>query len=284
MHAETIDLYRFFQLTPPEGAKATLQVLIPEILPQEGIVRQRPAVLILPGGGYGHVSPREAEPVALRFAAKGYAAFCLGYSCAPCTFPVALREAALAMKYIRSHAAAFAIDPCMVAAVGFSAGGHLCGSLGMLYDAPELADIGDADLLRPDVLGLCYPVAVSWGRTHEGSFRNLTGGDEGLCSRLSLEKLVRPDMPPIFLWHTRQDASVPCRNSLLLATALEEAGVPFALHIYHKGVHGLSVADETVYPVGCMPQISRDVPGWVDAMLDFFHEQGFQITDTEKEK
>ena len=162
--------------------------------------------------------------------------------------------------------------------MGFSAGGHLCGTLGTLYDGAEVADIGGSAEIRPDVLGLCYPVAVSWGRTHEGSFRNLTMGDETLRRRLSLEKLVRPDMPPVFLWHTRHDASVPCRNSLILAQALEEQEIPFAMHIYHRGSHGLSVADETA----CMaPDGSWDVPGWVEAMLGFFREFDFCIAEEE---
>lgn len=281
MHLERIDLYNYFQYSPPRGASATLQVLSPTILPLGEEKRRRPAVLILPGGGYGHVSPREAEPVALHFAAKGYATFTLNYSCAPHPFPVALREAAMAMRYIRTNAEAFSIHPGMVAAVGFSAGGHLCGMLGTLFDAPEVADIAAGYLLRPDALGLCYPVAVSWGRTHEGSFQNLTMGDEALRSRLSLEKLVRSDMPPVFLWHTRQDASVPCRNSLILAAALEEADVSFALHIYHTGPHGLSVADETVYTASSIPAISRDVPCWMDSMMDYFRELGFRITNLE---
>ncbi len=282
MRTETVDLYQFFQITPPADASATLEVLIPELLPVAGTPRHRPAVLILPGGGYVHVSAREAEPVALHFAARGYVAFWLRYTCDPSPFPVALREAAMAMKYIRTRADDLAIAPNMVAAIGFSAGGHLCGTLGMLYDAPEVADLGAAAQLRPDALGLCYPVAVSWGRTHEGSFNNLTLGDAALRSRLSLEKLVRPDMPPTFLWHTRQDEGVPCRNSLVLATALEEAAVPFVLHIYYKGCHGLSVADETVYPSWKLPEISQDVPSWLDSMLAFFREQGFRITDAEK--
>ena len=256
-------------------------MLLPEKLLIPGKKRLCPAVLILPGGGYEHVSQREAEPVALRFLSKGYAAFVLRYSCNPCPYPVALREAALAMKYIRLQADAYQIHPNMVAAVGFSAGGHLCGTLGTCFDGEEVMDIGAASELRPDALGLCYPVAVSWGRTHEGSFQNLTRGNRELRERLSLEKLVRADMPPAFIWHTRQDASVPCRNSLLLATAMEEQGVPFALHIYHRGGHGLSVADEVVYPAEAVPEVSEDVHGWMDAMLAFFREQGFCITDTE---
>jgi len=243
--------------------------------------RKRPAILILPGGGYHHTSEREAEPVALRFAARGFAAFVLHYSCAPSRFPVALREAAAAMRYIRERADDFEIDPHKVAALGFSAGGHLCGCLGTLFDSPEVADIGPAELLRPDALCLCYPVAVSWGRTHEGSFENLCGGDLQLRQRLSLEKRVRPDMPPVFLWHTRSDESVPCRNSLILAQELEEVGVDFSVHIYRKGKHGLATADIMAYPAHDLPQISWDVPGWVESCIQFFGEVGLTITDSE---
>jgi len=221
--------------------------------------------------------------VALRFAAGGYAAFVLHYSVAPAVYPAALREAAMAMRYIRENARRYEVDPSMVAAVGFSAGGHLCGMLGMCYDFPEVRDLGCAGLIRPDALGLCYPVAVSWGRTHEGSFDNLTGGDAALRERLSLEKLVREDMPPVFLWHTRDDGAVPCRNSLILAQALDEAGVDFSLHLYRKGQHGLSTADYLAYPVDAVPQISWDVPGWIQSMMAFFSEKGFRITDDQEE-
>ena len=281
MIAKTIDLYLEYGYPRPAEAVGQLQCWIPDRLPALGADRRRPAVLILPGGGYEHVSTREGEPVALRFAARGYAAFVLQYSCGPHPFPVALREAAMAMRFIRENADRFALRADRVAAIGFSAGGHLCGCLGTLFDGAEISGIGAAAQLRPDILGLCYPVAVSWGRTHEGSFQNLTFGDPVLRQRLSLEKLVRADMPPVFLWHTRQDVSVPCRNSLLLAAALEEQNVPFALHIYHKGPHGLSVADETAYSVGAVPTISGDVPGWVDAMQGFFREFDFCIADGE---
>lgn len=189
----------------------------------------------------------------------------------------------MAMRYIRENAPEYEVDPTMVAAIGFSAGGHLCGLLGSCYDSTHVADLGSAELLRPDALGLCYPVAVAWGRTHEGSFVNLTGGDDALRQALSLERLVRPDMPPVFLWHTRDDAAVPCRNSLILAHAMEEAGVDFSMHIYRHGQHGLSTADEMVYPVFGVPETSRDVTGWLDSMLCYFAEIGFRITDLQEE-
>ncbi len=281
MDIKFVDLYQYFQLPRPEGAVGRLKSWRVSVPGLSGDSRRCPAVLILPGGGYGHTSARESEPVALRFLTRGYTAFVLEYSCAPHRFPTALREAAMAMVYIRENAAAYGIDAHMVAATGFSAGGHLCGLLGTLYDSPEVARIGSPAAIRPDALGLCYPVAVAWGRTHAESFRNLCGEDAALAQRLSLEKLTRPDMPPVFLWHTRDDASVPCRNSLLLAAALEESGVDFAMHIYRHGRHGLSTADAMVYPTYAMPEISWDVPEWIEAEIRFFSDCGLKICDFE---
>lgn len=281
MKLEIVDIYQKFGLHRGSAAGGNLFAWIPDTPFSVSAHRKRPAVLILPGGGYSRTSEREAEPVALRFAAKGYAAFVLHYSCAPSGFPVSLREAALAMRYIRENAARFGVDPAMVAAIGFSAGGHLCGTLGTMYDCPEVADIAPGAVIRPDALGLCYPVAVSWGDTHHESFENITAGDPALRQRLSLERLVRPDMPPVFLWHTRNDRSVPCRNSLILAQALEVHGVDFTMHIYHRGQHGLSTADEMVYPAGKVPAISPDVPGWLDGAIRFFNEIGLKIADYE---
>ncbi len=281
MKVMSADLYEITELERPEGAAATLSWYLPQGPEDLGGVkgRLRPAVLILPGGAYAYCSAREAEPVALQFTARGWAAFVLNYSCAPLSFPTSLREAAQAMVYIRRNAGEFGIDPHMTAAIGFSAGGHLCGTLGTMYDEPEVSDIGSPGEIRPDALGLCYPVAVSWGRTHGYSFENVSGEDKELAARLSLEKLVRPDMMPTFLWHTRDDNAVPCRNSLLVAVALEEAGVPFAMHIYAHGQHGLSTADELVFPADSVPEVSRDVTEWYGAMISFFNEQGLFIHD-----
>jgi len=279
MRWERIDLYGFFGQERPQGAAGMLTCWVTETSPKVSECRRRPAALILPGGGYCYTSPREAEPVALRFAARGWAAFVLDYSCAPFSFPVSLREAALAMRYIRERADDMEVDPRMVAALGFSAGGHLCGTLGTMWDAPEVRDIAPAQTLRPDALGLCYPVAVSWGKTHEESFEHISAGDGGLRARLSLDRLVRPDMPPVFLWHTRDDQTVPCRNSLVLAQALDKAGADFTFHLYRHGCHGLSTADQQAFPAHSLPQASWDVPGWLDDMLRFFADSGLVIHD-----
>lgn len=278
MKVWTENVYESGCVSRKAGAAGSLRAFVPE-LPPLSAARLRPAVLILPGGAYAYTSAREAEPIALRFAARGWAAFVLDYSCAPCRFPTALREAAAAMLRIRAAAGELCIHPRMVAAVGFSAGGHLAGTLATMFDAPEVRDIGAWELIRPDALGLCYPVAVSHGRTHAQSFDNLTGGDRALAERLSLDRLVRRDMPPVFLWHARDDGSVPCRGTLITAAALEDAGVSFAMHVYGSGGHGLSTADELVYRTEDLPAMSRDVTGWFPAMMDFFEENGLMISE-----
>lgn len=281
MKVAFVDLYQIFAAPKPAGAAGCLQCYLQPTAPAVAEKRLRPAVLIIPGGGYDHVSAREGEPVALRFLAKGFCAFVLDYSVAPLRYPAALREAAMALRYIRDHAEEFGIDPARVAVTGFSAGGHLAGLLGTMFDDPTLADLGTPEQLKPDALGLCYPVAVSRGRTHEGSFAALCGGDGSLRDRLSLEKLARADMPPVFLWHTRDDASVPCRGSLLLAARLEELDVEFSLHIYRHGPHGLSTADGQAYPADQVPGMSWDVPGWINAEIRFFEEIGVKIRNLE---
>ena len=194
MNHFTVNLYDHFGLDRNGSTEANLSAYI-QATPYISTARRRPAILVIPGGGYNSTSNREAEPIALRFLEKGYNAFVLRYTCAPATFPVALREACMAMRYIRGNADALEVNPGMVAAIGFSAGGHLCGTLGTMYDCPEVADLGDAALLRPDAICLGYPVAVAWGNTHNGTFRNISGGDEALRMRLSIDKLARADMP-----------------------------------------------------------------------------------------
>lgn len=279
MRIENHNLYDHFSIQKPQGAAGNLECFLPLIPEHYEAGRSRPAVLVIPGGGYSAVSDRESEPVAIRFLNRGYAAFVLHYSVAPVRFPAALREAAMAMRYIRENAERFKVDPHMVAAIGFSAGGHLCGSIGTMFDCPEVADIGDAAMLRPDALGLCYPVLVSWGKTNEGTFQNLTGGDAALRERVSLERQVRPDMPPAFIWHTRNDPAVPSRNSLIFAQAMDDLGLDYSLRIYKNGAHGLSTADDVTYLAHAIPEHSADVNGWEDLMIDYFRELGIRIRD-----
>ena len=277
MKMKVVDLYQEYGLHKPEGAVGQLTCWLQTPSQENYPNRQHPAVLVLPGGAYAITAEHEGEPVATAFYAKGYCAFVLEYSCTPLLFPTALREAVLAMDYIRRNADAFAVHPDRITAVGFSAGGHLCGTLATMYDCPEVADLVTGNQARPNAVGLCYPVLLSWGKTQMGSCRNLCGDDQALIERLSLDRLARSDMPPVYLWHTRQDSCVSVRNSLEMALKLEELGIPFAMNIYGKGDHGMSLANERIYDAKRIPPHTKSAENWLDCCVEFFAEQGIVI-------
>lgn len=261
-------------LTPAHTA--ALHTYILDQYPGEQPLRQRPAVLICPGGGYYRTSSREGEHIAIRYNALGFNAFVLKYSCAPAVWPAALLELAAAAALIRENAETWGIHPDKLYVSGFSAGGHLAASLGTLWNAELpcgpllpgetffLAPEENRDSLRPDGLVLSYPVITSGPFAHEGSFRNLLADryDE-LHDFFSLENRVSADTPPTFLWHTFEDSAVPVENSLYFAQALRSAKVPFELHIYEPGAHGLSSAgEETINETGW--GIQSECQGWLD--------------------
>ena len=183
----------------------------------------RPAVLILPGGGYRYCSAREADPVAVQFLQAGYHVFTLIYSTdhAPLLWQP-LTEAASAILYLRRNAADLRIAADKITIVGFSAGAHLAASTALLWDAaPVQQALGITGTeARPNAVVLGYPVITSGKFAHRGSFENLCGADEALLQTMSLENQVRPDVPPFFIWHTVEDQAVPVEISLLLAGAL----------------------------------------------------------------
>jgi acetyl esterase/lipase len=206
----------------------------------------RPAVLVLPGSGYVECSPREAEALAIQFNAQGFHAFVLWYSCAPRRHPVPLRDCARAFTIIRSHAAEWVLNPKKVGIMGFSAGGHLALSASVFYNRDFAAVPGiDPALSKPDALMLCYPVVSSGEYAHRGSFDALLGPNPApdLLELTSLEKQVHGKMPPVFIWHTWADDAVPVENSIFLAAALKKVNIPFELHIFPEGKHGLSLAN-----------------------------------------
>lgn len=234
---------------------------------------KRPAVIVVPGGGYGMCSEREANVVAMAFMARGFQTFVLRYLTAPdgVAYPEQLLELAAAFDYVRKNAAALAVKANEVFAVGFSAGGHLVGNLSCSYALVE-GLYGKALDCKPTAVGLAYPVINCDG--HRGSFENLTAAlpeeeRAGLISALNLAELVTKDTSPAFIWSTFDDRAVNCENSLQYATALKKAGVRFALHIYPVGDHGLSVCSyEISKPYG--DAACDAAKGWVDECCKFF--------------
>lgn len=207
----------------------------------------RPAILILPGGGYAWCSKREADPVAMQFLQAGYNVFTLYYTCRSDETVPALRwqpliDAAGAILHIRRNAEQFGTDPAKIAICGFSAGGHLAASTAILWDAePVQAALGiHGTEARPDAVVLGYPVITAGEYRHDGSIVNLCGDDADLRATMSLENQVRDGLPPFFVWHTVEDPSVPVQNSLMLAGSLTAHKVPLELHLFAHDGHGTS--------------------------------------------
>ena len=212
----------------------------------------RPAMLILPGGGYCWCSPREGEPIALSFLDLGIQCFVLEYSVAPeHRWPQAMLEVSAALDLIRANAEKWHIDPEKLLICGFSAGGHLAASYCTLRREPEIA----RHITPPDLAGavLCYPVITADpDLRHTGSFRALTGEEDvspTAVERFSLERHVKAGItPPTFLWHTAADRSVPVENTLLYSMALSRENIPFSAHIFPNGAHGLATVDSRTVP------------------------------------
>ncbi len=231
-----------------EGSKeyANLEMYIQEYT-DEIAIDDRPLVLICPGGGYEFTSKREAEPIALSFMAKGFHAAVLWYSVFPAHYPTALYELGKSVSIIRENAAKWHVNPNKIVILGCSAGGHLAANYGCEWNDGFIEDSINktAEEIRPNGLILCYPVITSGVHAHRSSFEKLLGDryDE-LVDKMSLETRVNSDVPPVFMWHTFEDGSVPVENSLLFATALRQNNIKTELHIFPEGGHGLSLANE----------------------------------------
>jgi acetyl esterase/lipase len=238
----------------PKGAAPKVQLLWPDGAPgaQGNADEDKPsisiylpaadkatgtAVVVCPGGGYGHLAvDHEGDQVARWFNSFGVAAFMLKYRIAPkYHHPAPLQDAQQAIRSVRAHAAEWHIRPDRVGIMGFSAGGHLASTAGTHFDAGT----------RPDFLILAYPViSFTTPYTHKGSRKNLIGDDAEakLTESLSNELQVTAQTPPTFLFHTSADKGVPAENSVLFYLALRKAGVPAEMHIYADGPHGVGLA------------------------------------------
>ncbi|MFC0680215.1 alpha/beta hydrolase [Lysobacter korlensis] len=186
-----------------------------------------PLILVLPGGGYSMLADHEAEPVAAWLHGLGWDAEVLRYPIAPARYPEALDTVRRRIRELRASGRE------RIGVLGFSAGGHLAGSVALTP-----GEAGE----RPDFAVLCYPVVSMIDDPHEGSLENLLGDQRHLAGDVSLERLVTPDAPPIFLWHTADDEAVPVRHSYVLAQALAERHVPHELHVFPHGPHGIGLA------------------------------------------
>lgn len=267
--------------------------------------KRRPAVLVCPGGAYLNCSDREAEPVALRFAGMGYHAFVLRYSTyfkgAPAPFPPTepmevnpnsvhpgpLRDIGKAFLTIRAHADEWLVDTDKIAICGFSAGGHNCAMYSVYWQDPLLSDFfGEAPVVfRPAAAILAYaicdyrlmfgeitdPFVQMLSKAASIAFMGTESPSPELLEALSPALRVSKNTPPTFLWATAGDALVPVENTTRMGTALARAGVPFEMHIFEQGMHGLSLADQA--SSSSMLEINADAAKWMDLAGAWLHKR-----------
>ena len=234
----------------------------------------RDAMLVLPGGAYAFLAERESEPCAKAFLAAGFNVFTLYYSLnEKAAFPRPLVDVSMAIAHIRAHAAEYNIDPDRIFVCGFSAGGHLCGSIGTFWNRDFAAFPGmKKGDNRPRGVILSYPAAsLMPGLRHDLCTELILGKKDYTdeeCAAYSLEKQVTEDTVPHFIWQTEEDDCVCVENSLVLAEALIAKRIPTELHIYPKGPHGMSVATKEVY-CNTPQNIDPHVGSWVKAAVEW---------------
>lgn len=225
------------------------------------------AVLLIPGGGYRHVVvDKEGYEMARWLAARGFTAFVLfyrlpydGWGAGP---DVCLSDAQRAMRLIRHRYAEFAIDPERIAAMGFSAGGHLCADLGTRFavDTYTPGDAADSLSAKPVCAAPIYPVvSMTLPEAHPGSRERLLGPDPTLAAEVahSPDRNVPKDAPPFFILHAEDDDVVPVANSLLLYNALKTRGIRVEMHLFEHGGHGFGLRKAVGKPVEVWPELWR---------------------------
>ena len=218
------------------------QVFQPELTyyPAPDQTADAPALLVCPGGGYRNVViQKEGVRIAQFFQKRGFAVFILKYRLAPAE---AVQDARRAMRVIRSQAAQYKIDPAKLGVTGFSAGGHLSANLALNFSASDCADATDKISARPD---FCAPIYGVLEPLNPANFE--PGRFPALYSITTLADAVAKDVPPMFLAHAVDDATVPVEHSLNFFIALKAKGVPAELHLYEKGGHGFALDPDRGY-------------------------------------
>jgi len=245
--------------------RPTLTAYLPDPARRNGA-----SMLVLPGGAYSVLADHEGRGYAEWLADHGVAAYVLKYRLGHEGYrhPVMLQDAARGLRLVRAFAKRDGLDPARVGIIGSSAGGHLAATLVTHFDSgkPDATDPIERESSRPDLGILCYPVITMGEFTHRGSRKNLLGDNPApeLVQNLSDELQVTAQTPPCFLWSTAADRTVPIENTLLFAAALRRASVPFSVHIYEKGDHGLGLG-----------RPGKPAPPWADECLYWLRERKF---------
>ena len=247
-------------------------------LPPEAKKHPVPAAVIFPGGAYGVLAwDKEGNDYAKFLSRNGIAGVVVKYPLGSIfghfeRHPAMLDAARRAIRLTRYYAPQLGIDPNRIGVMGSSAGGHLAGLTFICENEgiPGADDPVERLSARPDFAILCYPVVTMLGeRAHRLSRDNLIGGDPapGLAEKLSLERNIPKQCPPVFLWTTLEDRTVDPENSRMLAEALRRRRAPYRAVFYERGPHGMGLLN---------PDEAKKYPetaNWPAEMLDFLSEQ-----------
>jgi acetyl esterase/lipase len=270
--------------------------------------KKRPAVIICPGGAYLSCSDREGESVALRFAAMGYHAFVLRYS----TYmegksgfpdlekemevkkdrihPTPMREIGKAMLTLRERADEWLIDVDRIALCGFSAGAHNCAMYSVYWDKSVMSEHfkEKTESFKPAATILGYGISdyllmrdLPKGPMEKGLFEaaniafvGVKEPDEETLKEISPSLHVSENTPPMFLWATSEDTLVPVQHTMRMATALADKKIPFEVHVFEKGPHGLSLATQA--SAQARSEIYPDAAKWI-SLAEAWLEKRFAL-------
>ena len=257
----------------PGHPEATLEGYILDCEISLGQDKCRPAVVVCPGGGYLYCSPREAEPIALRYAARGFHAFVLRYSTGWDAANFApLQEVSWVIGYLREHAEEWNIDPHKIATCGFSAGGHLALAAGVKGEN------------KPNAMILGYPVCTTPLNPQSGFMIRLLSGKKDItdadAAEYSLENFITRDAPPVFMMATAEDGLSPY-GALMVANCYSKLGLGYELHMFQHGPHGYALADETTAD-GSIQVLNSSFAKWHDMSVDWLHRIFGQLQFVDK--
>lgn len=262
-----------FHIPVPGHPEASLEGFLLDCEITFGQETNRPAVLVCPGGGYVYCSPREAEPVALSYAARGFHAFVLRYSVAKDAAGFTpLAEVSWAIGYIRENAEQWHINPNQIAVCGFSAGGHLALASGVLAEnKPNAMILGYPATSAPNIPGADFLLKILEGR------EDVTDAD---AEKYDLVSKITKDAPPVFLAATAEDL-LTTYGALPVANAYSRLGKPYELHIFQYGPHGYSLANE-VSADGSQQMLEPAFAQWQELSVQWLHKTFGPLVFTDK--
>lgn len=280
MIVKRVDLYSYYNIKRNDAEKGYLNIYCKENSYEVSFIRRYPAILIIPGGAYNSNSFREGEPVAIKFISNNIQSFVLEYTTRKFgVYPAQVLEGYLALRYIKENAKEFNIDDSLIGVIGFSAGGHLAG---LISNNHLLDKFNDLINHLPEIKFGAYIYPVNYFNkdgSHNFSFKNLTHNDPLIMSNLDFDKMITKNSPLAFFVSSFEDGLVNYKNTLSLVNQYSKLNLPFEVHIFNKGDHGVSLGDLSVYKKSHL-SLERKVFGeWFNLLLNFLEVNKICIKD-----